>query len=140
MDATVLVAQKNGMYKNTEMCKDCLSKWPLWLDHVVRRRFLEPRYRQKYLGSRETTLRLRALVLISEFRKFRIQVKRKKLKNSACENCLTVISSGRNKIFSVVFVAMCKLFINKIIYLNFLIIYFIPYYYTVFNAAKNSWT
>ena len=57
MDATVLVAQKNGMYKNTEMCKDCLSKWPLWLDHVVRRRFLEPRYRQKYLGSRETTLR-----------------------------------------------------------------------------------
>ena len=27
MDATMLVAQKNGMYKNVEMCQDCLRKW-----------------------------------------------------------------------------------------------------------------
>jgi len=26
MDATMLVAQKNGMYKNVEMCQDCLRK------------------------------------------------------------------------------------------------------------------
>ena len=31
MDATVLVAQKNGMYQNREMCKDCIRKKPLMM-------------------------------------------------------------------------------------------------------------
>ena len=74
MDATVLVAQKNGMYKNSEMCKDCLRKWPKWQSFTLYDWFW-----------------------------IEIQVKQKKLKNSVYESCITVTSSGHNKLLIFIF-------------------------------------